>query len=248
VFNNEDLHYIRADELNVLASRIATTGTVLELGAGTGFQARELASRGLNVEAIDLPSSSHSSNRLYPIIDYDGSVIPFPDASFDVVFSSHVLEHVRDVPSLLAETRRVLKPGGYAVHSMPSSAWRFWTTLTGAVDFVPFVAATLTGTVPRPSARKPRGPLMEFARGTAARFAPLPHGETGNALTELVTFSKRHWVKQFENNGFEVVRAEPMNLFYTGWCLLGRRVPLETRRRIARTLGSVSYLYEVRPK
>ena len=247
VFNNDDLHHIRADELNFLASRLRADGTLLELGAGTGFQARELTNRGFDVKAIDLPKSAYSNSRVFPILDYNGTEIPFSDSSFDVVFSSHVLEHVLNVPALLKETRRVLKPGGYAVHAIPNSNWRLFTTLAGPVDFVPFLAASLTNTVPKPSARKRRGPVMEFARGTAARFAPLAHGERGNALTELVTFSKRHWIKQFERNGFEVVRTEPMNLFYTGWCLLGRRMPIEIRRRIAQTLGSVCYLYEVRP-
>lgn len=43
--------------------------------------------------------------------------LPFADASFDVVASAGVLEHVRDIEAVSAETARVLKPGGLAWHS-----------------------------------------------------------------------------------------------------------------------------------
>lgn len=43
---------------------------------------------------------------------YDGRKLPFPDASFDAVYSSDVLGHVSDVVSWLSELSRVLKPCG----------------------------------------------------------------------------------------------------------------------------------------
>jgi SAM-dependent methyltransferase len=43
---------------------------------------------------------------------YDGARLPFPDNSFDLIFSWGVFEHIADVPAVLAETRRVVKPEG----------------------------------------------------------------------------------------------------------------------------------------
>jgi SAM-dependent methyltransferase len=43
------------------------------------------------------------------------------DASFDVVVAGELLEHVRDPEALVAEVRRVLKPGGRFVGSVPNS-------------------------------------------------------------------------------------------------------------------------------
>jgi len=245
VFSNEDLHYIRDDELNLLAQYLPSGATVLELGAGTGYQARELTKRGFDVKAIDVPTSSYCASRVYPVTDYDGRAIPFPDASFDVVFSSNVLEHVADLPSLLAEMRRVLKPGGRGIHAMPTTTWRWWTTVAGFIDCVPFVSATLVGRAPPDSSQ--RNPLVAFARGIVTRWVPRPHGRSGNAFSELVTFSKRHWVDQFERNGFEVIRSEPMHLFYTGWCVIGRHLPIGTRHSLSQVLGSACQVYEVRP-
>ncbi len=45
--------------------------------------------------------------------------LPFVDASYDVVFASHVLEHIPDDHQALREVRRVLCPGGFAVLPVP---------------------------------------------------------------------------------------------------------------------------------
>jgi len=45
--------------------------------------------------------------------------LPFASGSLDVVFASHVLEHIRDDESAIAEIWRVLRPGGMAVLPVP---------------------------------------------------------------------------------------------------------------------------------
>ncbi|MFZ5756990.1 MAG: class I SAM-dependent methyltransferase [Pseudomonadota bacterium] len=45
--------------------------------------------------------------------------LPFADTSFDVVYASHVLEHVPDDRKAIAEIRRILRPGGIAVLPVP---------------------------------------------------------------------------------------------------------------------------------
>lgn len=65
--------------------------------------------------------------------------IPFPDDSADVVYHSHVLEHLdRDVvPGFLAEVRRVLKPGGIhriVVPDLELQARAYLASLEKALD------------------------------------------------------------------------------------------------------------------
>jgi SAM-dependent methyltransferase len=50
---------------------------------------------------------------------------PFPEASFDIVVSNQVLEHVEDLDAALAEIDRVLRPGGEALSIFPArDVWR----------------------------------------------------------------------------------------------------------------------------
>ena len=46
--------------------------------------------------------------------------LPFPDATFDVVITSEVLEHIQDDVTAIAEMVRVLKPGGRFAATVPS--------------------------------------------------------------------------------------------------------------------------------
>ncbi len=50
---------------------------------------------------------------------FDITDIPYPDETFDVIYASHVLEHVPDDRRAMREIRRVLRTGGWAVLLVP---------------------------------------------------------------------------------------------------------------------------------
>lgn len=103
-------------------------------------------------DGADLPGNPQASVTLNP----DGT-LPVPDASYDVVLSTQVLEHVDDPRSYLAECHRVLRPGGRLLlsthghmiyHPDPDDFWR-WTGpgLRREVERAGLTVATLTGVV-----------------------------------------------------------------------------------------------------
>ena len=246
MFSVDLLNRIRAAEIESIVAHFPAGARVLEIGAGTGRQALEVRRLGYAVEAIEIPDSNYNQDRLFPITDYDGRHIPFPDASFDVVFSSNVLEHVRDLDQLEGEIKRVLRPGGICVHVLPTHRWRFWTTLSA------FPAAFQKVAAMRAELRPSRGVGAFFAAlGRALRtlfspFFPSRHGETGNALSELWLFHPRRWRRHFRAAGFEIVRDDPMGLHYTGHLVLGDRRSLGQRRLMANRYGSACHLFELR--
>jgi len=251
LFNVEFLHLIREYELARVEPYLRPGARLLEIGGGTGYQARRLQQAGFDVASIDIAGHGYGEPREFPIEDYDGRRIPFPDQSFDIVFSSNVLEHVLDLAQLQRETLRVLRRGGYCIHVLPTASWRLWTNVTHYIEFGQRLALQMLQLVPRSIGK------AEFVRLVHAlvhlvhlirHYLIVPrHGEFGNALSEIVTFSARHWRRRFRAQGFDVNESIPVGLFYTGHMVLGTRLRVATRMQLARILGSACMIYKLTP-
>ena len=105
------------------AASVDSTKRVLDVGSGVGGTSRCLAREfGCRVTGIDLTdeycrAAAMLSDRigLSELVDYrqgDATNLPFPDASFDIVWTEHVAMNIPDKPALYREMHRVLKPGG----------------------------------------------------------------------------------------------------------------------------------------
>jgi SAM-dependent methyltransferase len=97
---------------------------VLEIGLGQGAESEQLIRRGASWSGLDLTQESVERVRARLAIrdlPHDdlrqGSAlaIPWPDGTFDTVFSHGVLHHIPDIRRAQAEIHRVLKPGGTVV-------------------------------------------------------------------------------------------------------------------------------------
>jgi 2-polyprenyl-6-hydroxyphenyl methylase/3-demethylubiquinone-9 3-methyltransferase len=93
---------------------------VLDLGCAGGFMAEAMAAKGATVTGIDPAAHAIEAARSHAAsggldIRYDvgvGEALPYDAASFDTVVCVDVLEHVADLPKVLSEITRVLRPGG----------------------------------------------------------------------------------------------------------------------------------------
>jgi 2-polyprenyl-3-methyl-5-hydroxy-6-metoxy-1,4-benzoquinol methylase len=130
------LHELRNEEFNYIVKNFPERKkSVLEIGAGTGWQSKLLSERGYNVKAIDLPTSNYKTRRIWDVIDYNGEKIPFGESTFDIVFSSNVMEHVPHVTQIQDEIHRILKRDGILIHVMPTTTWRILTNITHVIKY-----------------------------------------------------------------------------------------------------------------
>ena len=103
-----------------LASKIQ--GDVLDLGCGSRPY-ELLFTNARSYVGVDLKASGHSHETSKVDVFYDGKVLPFRDCDFDAVVCFEVFEHVFNIDEVLTEIRRVLKPGGKLLITMPF-AWQ----------------------------------------------------------------------------------------------------------------------------
>lgn len=94
------------------------TGVVLDFGCGTQPYKSlfDHCARYVPVDFTETKTRFYAEGQVLP---FDGSRIPLPDASVDHVLFTEVLEHVFEPVALLAEVRRVLRPGGSVLITTP---------------------------------------------------------------------------------------------------------------------------------
>jgi glycosyltransferase involved in cell wall biosynthesis/ubiquinone/menaquinone biosynthesis C-methylase UbiE len=116
--------------------------SVLEIGGGMGTDLAQFALHGATVTDLDL-SAGHlelakENFRLRGLngnfVLHDAESLPFPDGSFDLVYSNGVLHHTPNTRDVVGEIYRVLKPGGRAIVMMyAENAIHYWRNIFYAV-------------------------------------------------------------------------------------------------------------------
>jgi ubiquinone/menaquinone biosynthesis C-methylase UbiE len=108
-----------------LAGAVGAPARALDVGCGTGELALALAARGLQVVGVDyapgmLARAAEKASRDVAFWECDvAHGLPVPDAAFDAAACSYVLQVIPDPVRLLAEMRRVMRPGAVAVVEVP---------------------------------------------------------------------------------------------------------------------------------
>jgi ubiquinone/menaquinone biosynthesis C-methylase UbiE len=260
----EHLEPIRLYELDKVLSLVSELKTekknliILEVGAGTGWQAKKLNENGYTVKAIDIEDSDYSDNRIWPITNYDGKRIPFTDNYFDIVFSSNVLEHISHLDEFQIEMQRVLKSDGIAIHIVPSGSWRLWTNIAHYPFIFKMVIKIIYNRIIPVSdgksdatlensaiARYSKLPKMELFRKT---IFPSRHGEIGTSLSEVYYFSRHSWGAIFRRGGWKIKRAVPNRLFYTCYMIFGSGLCIQLRKYMSYFLGSSCHIFVLEKK
>lgn len=106
-----------AVERRLLDDALGSGATVLDAGCGRTTRLRFFRDRIERLVGVDLDDAAGRENPSideFVTVDLDGT-LPFPDASFDLVYANFVVEHLRSPELAFAEWRRVLRPDGRVV-------------------------------------------------------------------------------------------------------------------------------------
>ena len=119
-YENErhDGYHALLDELQVgIAAPICAGRQCLEVGCGTGLILQSIDPIAQRAVGLDISRGmlSTARSRGLPVVEGSATDLPFPDASFDAVYSFKVLAHVEAIEQAMAEVARVLRTNGRAV-------------------------------------------------------------------------------------------------------------------------------------
>lgn len=92
-------------KLTHIAPYLPESGTILDIGSGTGMVSAMLREQGYRVTSLDVRDRSINAS-LRPVL-YDGDRVPFDNDSFDCALLLTVLHHTPDPEAVLREALRV---------------------------------------------------------------------------------------------------------------------------------------------
>jgi ubiquinone/menaquinone biosynthesis C-methylase UbiE len=164
-----------AATMDLLASELGGSARALDVGVGTGVLALPLVERGLHIDGVDLsaPMLRRAIAKALPrtrvgLTVADATQLPFRDDTFDGAYMRHVLHLVPAWRQVLAETVRVVRPGGRLVVSI--------TDYTGLYQEIQRRFLLEAGGLPLAVGLRPDDPgsLRRAMAGLGARVRPLP--------------------------------------------------------------------------
>jgi len=108
------------------AAEAAAGCDVLDVGCNNGYGTAIVSANCRSIVGVDVSAAAIEEARIRSADSrayfqhIDGGVLPFDNASFDLVTSFQVIEHVVDVDCYLSEIVRVLRPGGTVIFTTPN--------------------------------------------------------------------------------------------------------------------------------
>ncbi|MFI5497049.1 class I SAM-dependent methyltransferase [Actinoplanes sp. NPDC051859] len=131
----EDRHWWFQERRSILARwlrRLAdsgrSTGTAMDIGAAAGGNTRVLRTHGWRPIALEYSADGArvAAERGLTVVRGDATHLPVASASIDLITAFDVLEHIEDDDQAAAEIRRVLRPGGTLLVTVPCDM-RLWS-------------------------------------------------------------------------------------------------------------------------
>jgi SAM-dependent methyltransferase len=213
------LHEIRRREFELIFGRFPRPvfNHALEIGAGDGFQSgllTEYAERLTVTDYYEPPAIDSVNQTVTSIVcDADALAERFAPKTFDLVFSSSLLEHLPNPEATLRGVQTVLADHGLVINVVPNPTWKI---LQLVLHFPNLVAVQLEkGLIHRETDASVVASVRDLNPKTSRRhrrwrhFLPEPHGVCETNRAELSAFSRDRWLAVHEKAGLAVIAVLP---------------------------------------
>ncbi len=223
------VHEIRRIEFGSIMQQVPLdrSATVLELGCGDGFQLHLLRQRFEKVFAID---PKNRPVRAHGFSFSMAEALPFPGCTFDLVFSNCVVEHLHNRTRAIEEAIRVLRPGGYLAHVVPSRFWKAASLLLNPMGYPLRVAErwwalrqARSSSQPAESTDDRETPWPGILEVLGRWICPPVHGAYSSHSTEYRSYARERWREILIRPKLELVAEVPL-LCYTQFGFLRFRL------------------------
>lgn len=189
-------------KIEQMMARVAQTEKLLDLGCHDGtntlrFAAAARASEVHGVEIVEGPARVARDQGIRVALSDLNESLPYGDATFDVVVSNQVIEHVSDTDTFLREIRRVLKPSGVLLISTENLA--SWHNLASLIfGWQPFSLTNISDT------QLGIGNPLAVHRG---------EDSVSRSMQHLRVFAYRGLIELLVSHGFAIVEVRGSGYF-----------------------------------
>ena len=245
--NNKTLWWekIRMEELETALEVFSNEKNldILEIGGRDGFQANIISKKGHKVTSIDI---NPLSPQIHLVQKGDITKLDFEDNSFDLIYSSNMLQEIHNIDEAFMEMKRVLKKDGIIIHIVPSSWWSIITNFWHYCLIPKYLIKSNkiqqifnSKKVTNIDIQNNKGENKNSKSTTNLKklfFHPL--GANSSFVHEIFYFSKSYWKKSFNNNQFEIINEKNCPYFYSGYSVF--RFKFLSFRKFLGKLGMTS--------
>lgn len=202
--------------------------TALELGCGSGKYSKYLSfycKKLIAIEYCESRLTEHGDDKTTFEIGDAQNLTRFSNSQMDLIFSSNLIEHLPNPDQCLAECKRVVKPEGLIIHTVPNRTWKVFTLLL----YYPFGIKVILW---RMFSRNKSAWLSRFTDtkikldgnlrlrsntySLKKHLLPKTHGIYKSHLSEFKSWGEKHWINMFERKGLEVINIVRLP-FYFAW-------------------------------
>ena len=184
----------------------------LEIGSGNGTQSRKLIYWTSHLLSTDINFNrleyEINSNINYQICD--ANILPYKSETFDLIYSSNLLEHLLDSKLSLNEMHRVLKNEGIMIHIIPNQFWKLSHLLLFYPNQLLLLIRKLIGpkkpieynkNINNWSNIKNKPQKIKFLN----KIWPKVHGEFKNHISEFAGMGYGNWENYFNKSSFKII-------------------------------------------